>query len=359
MRARNPLITISAASAAVVLLGLTPASARTAAPAARREAPAVAARPCALSANPYSVPRSVLRACGYRFIARAGTMTLPGGGRSYLYRVGGHTATYSVPPKGFDVLAATNSQLREFNIPLRSQLGGAARWSRIMRRVRFAAPPATLIEGPQKFTPRCGSNACWAGYVDTGHSNYTSAAANWKEPKISSSACSGPSAEGTWVGIGGYTSSDLGQDGTAYGTGHPHGAWWEVLPADPVYSSWDASVGQTVSTNTSRVDGKYSFVVIAGSHILNPSYQGGGYSGSSAEFITELPAGFDLENFGTIPFTDAYAGYGGGGGHGVGQLPHTKIIAKNSNNGNQEMMQPGAISGADDQNFTMTENHCD
>jgi len=276
-----------------------------------------------------------------------------------VYYVGGHKVTYNVPPRGFNPLTATRRQLREYNLPAWRLLGGRRAWDRIMRPVRFTAPPLSLIEAPQKFAPNC-HGACWAGYVDTGHSNYNAVSANFVEPHISSAVCSNPLAEGTWVGLGGFHTGNLGQDGTAYGTGHPHGAWWEVLPSGPVYSSWTGSAGDNISASTAwnTSSNKYDFAVIDGSHILSPSEQGGGYDGTSAEFITEAPGGDNLENFGSIPFTSAYSYYGSSSAHGVGQLPHVRQLMTNSNTGHT-MAEPGPISGANSQNFTMNQRNCD
>jgi hypothetical protein len=355
MRIKKRLV-IPLAMAASLAVGLSPAFAQAAARPSSpggQVSPASGPGQCAFSKNPYSVPRAVLAACGYRFINRSYIANLPGGGKSYVYYVAGHKVMYNVPPRGFNVLAATHRQLREYNIPSRGLLGGTQNWNRVMGRVRFTAPPAVLIEGPRKFYVHSGN---WSGYVDTGHSNYNGVGVDFTEPHIGSSVCSND-AEGTWVGLGGYTSSSLGQDGTAYGTGHPHGAWWEVLPAGPVYSSWDGSAGDTIDATTTwdTTTSKWNFAVIDGSHILNPAEQGGSYSGSSAEFITERPGSYNLSNFGTIPFTNAYSYYGSTGRHGVGQVSHTEIIMWD---GSRNMATPSSISGTNSQKFSITQNHC-
>jgi hypothetical protein len=355
MRVKKHLL-IPSALAAILSLGFSPAFAQVAprpVSSAGQVKLAADAGQCAFSKNPYSVPRSLLAACGYRFIDRSYTAKLRGGGTSYVYYLAGHKVMYNVPPKGFNVRTATHRQLREYNIPSRGLLGGTRNWNRIMGQVRFAAPPAVLIEGPKPFYIH---NDHWSGYVDTGHSNYNEVGVDFTEPHIGSSVCSSD-AEGTWVGIGGYTTGTLSQDGTAYGTGHPHGAWWEVLPAGPVYSSWNGSAGDTIDATTTwdTTTNRWGFAVIDGSHILNPAEQGGGYDGSSAEFITERPGGFNLSNFGTIPFTNAYSYYGSTGRHGVGQLSHTEIRMWD---GSRNMATPSSISGSNSQKFSITQNHC-
>src|SRR5580693_2390477 len=51
----------------------------------------------------------------------------------------------------------------------------------------------------------------WAGYTASG-GNFTSVTGTWDIPQISGSAS--PSADATWVGIGGVTTQDLIQAGT-------------------------------------------------------------------------------------------------------------------------------------------------
>ena len=64
-----------------------------------------------------------------------------------------------------------------------------------------------------------------------GHT-YKDVYADWLEPTIHSSACS-PTAESTWVGLGGYHVETLAQAGTAVGEGGlgvgAHQAWYELI----------------------------------------------------------------------------------------------------------------------------------
>ena len=361
IRRTSLLLLSSALSALIVLVAVVvPESAQAGAVRTAAARPsASASSKCAFSSNPYSVRHSLLEECGYTFVPRAGVQPLRGGGESYIYHLGKLTIRYNIPPRGFDILKASPAQLREYNLPSRRILG--RQWTAEMRNVSITAPPAALIEGPVKFAiPRCttasGANsACWAGYVDTGHSNYDNASANWVEPHITSDSCGNPAAEGTWVGLGGYTSSDLGQDGTAYGTGHAHGAWWEILPYNPVYSDWTGSAGDHVSAYTAHSSSGYTFYVKEGSHLLNPGVQGGSYSGSSADYITEAPGTY-LANFGKIPFSAAYSYYGSSVGYGVGQLSHTKVIMRDHLG--HEMAEPGSIYGPYSDDFTIQDNHC-
>jgi hypothetical protein len=367
MRLRKLLVITSTASAACLLFGLAPAGARTAPHRTAGARSAGLAQHCAFTRNLYSEPRSLLTACGYRFLARSAVRALPGSGRAYVYYQDGHQITFPVPPRGFHVLTATRAQLREYNLPAQNTWGSKRTWDRIMRKVRFTAPPTALIEGPGQNSVACGSpgdnTGCWAGYVATGHSNYNTASAHWTEPHIGSTVCTGPLSEALWVGLGGFNNSSLGQTGTGYGEGDPHGPWWEVLPGGYVYpASWDASPGDTISASVvwDTTTSKYGFDVIDGSHLMNPTEKSGSYNGSSADFILENGVvngtRTELENVGTVPFSDAHAFFGTSGSRTLGSLPNQTVTSGNSNTGNI-LAQPGAIA-SNNTSFYVTQHHC-
>ena len=79
----------------------------------------------------------------------------------------------------------------------------------------------------------------WAGYAASG-TNITSVTGTWKVPNAGSLP---PGVSSTWVGIGGFTTSDLIQAGTQQISapldqvfaGGAYGAWYEMLPANPVF----------------------------------------------------------------------------------------------------------------------------
>jgi len=97
-----------------------------------------------------------------------------------------------------------------------------------------AAGPATAATVG---VPNISGN--WAGYVATG-TNITSVTGSWTVPNAGTVP---PGVSATWVGIGGYKTSDLIQAGTQQASapyssvfaGGAYGAWYELLPASPVY----------------------------------------------------------------------------------------------------------------------------
>lgn len=87
----------------------------------------------------------------------------------------------------------------------------------------------TRIPGPAVHNAGWSSSN-WSGYAKSG--SYSSATAHWVVPSVS--ATHGSSYSSAWVGIDGFTNSNLIQTGTEsdYYNGSAHyNAWWEILPA--------------------------------------------------------------------------------------------------------------------------------
>lgn len=70
----------------------------------------------------------------------------------------------------------------------------------------------------------------WSGYAESG--SWSGASSTWTVPTIAASAS--PTYSSTWIGVDGFTNSNLIQTGTEQdyygGTAH-YDAWWEILPA--------------------------------------------------------------------------------------------------------------------------------
>ena len=166
----------------------------------------------------------------------------------------------------------------------------------------------------------------WSGYAETG--TFTSITGSWTVPPVTSGATkaatggfsfgSRGAARGstsawysaTWLGIDGYSNSDLIQTGTEqdyYGGSAHYSAWWEILPAaetvisNPV-SADDAMTATIVKTSTevtvggsgrhSHATTEYDWqitlkdVTQGWSFTTTQAYSG---PGTSAEWIVEAP----------------------------------------------------------------------
>lgn len=152
----------------------------------------------------------------------------------------------------------------------------------------------------------------WAGYGVTG-GKFTSVSANWVEPSVT---CTSNGIVGFWIGLDGWGSTTVEQDGTGVDcqNGKPQQfAWWETYPANSiqVYSA-PVSAGDKMSSSiTYQGDGKYLMVLTnwtARWTARNPVSLPEGRN-ASAEIVAEaVTADNDitaLPDFGSIGFTDA------------------------------------------------------
>jgi hypothetical protein len=93
-----------------------------------------------------------------------------------------------------------------------------------------ATPPAPPTR-PSR--PAMETSTNWAGYAVTG-GTYTSVGSSWVEPKV---ACTSTGIVAFWVGLDGWGSGSVEQDGTGVDctSGSPsYFAWWETYPQDPM-----------------------------------------------------------------------------------------------------------------------------
>ncbi len=154
----------------------------------------------------------------------------------------------------------------------------------------------------------------WSGYADTATSGatYTKVSANWTEPAVT---CTSQQAITVfWVGIDGYTSGTVEQDGTlawCSGGTATYYTWWEMYPSNPVQIVGSSvSPGDQISSSVVRSGSQYTLTVTDSTHTANSFSLKQSCStcqNSSAEWIVERPSGsgglYPLANFGTFTFT--------------------------------------------------------
>ena len=194
--------------------------------------------------------------------------------------------------------AAGSAQGARVSIPAQdlSLLSRATR-----QRHALAGKPA----GPMKSTN-------WAGYAVTG-GTYTQVSANWIEPSVT---CTSNGIVGFWVGLDGWGSTSVEQDGTGVDCekGTPQQfAWWETYPSNSVqvYSAPVSAGDQMSSSIVAQGHGQYLMVLTdwtAQWTIKNPTVLPVGRN-ASAEVVAEaVTAGNDittLPDFGAIGFTNS------------------------------------------------------
>ena len=164
---------------------------------------------------------------------------------------------------------------------------------------------ATLTR--KKANPRSTN---WAGYAVTGGS-YTSVASNWVEPSVT---CTANGIVGFWIGLDGWGSTSVEQDGTGVdcSSGSPQQfAWWETYPENSI-QVYDAPVvaGDRMSSEVAA-EGNGQYVMALTDWTANwsernvvsaPTAQN-----ASAEIVAEAVTNGDsitaLPDFGSIAFT--------------------------------------------------------
>jgi len=148
----------------------------------------------------------------------------------------------------------------------------------------------------------------WAGYADTG-SNFSKVSVSYTEPTATCNS-SADQLAAFWVGIDGYSSSSVEQDGTMIecyqGTAY-HYTWWEMYPTNAVQVvGQSAAAGDSITATVTRSGSSYALAVTDSTHpsdSFSTTQTGSGLANSSAEWIAEAPSGssglYPLANFGT------------------------------------------------------------
>lgn len=146
----------------------------------------------------------------------------------------------------------------------------------------------------------------WSGYADTG-SAFSKVTASWTEPSVT---CSGRTTQlaAFWVGIDGYSSDSVEQDGTVaecYQGSLYQYTWWEMYPTNDIQVVGSTlHAGDSITASVVRSGTTYTLAV------TDSSRSGDSFStpqpcsncaNSSAEWIAEAPSGssgvYPLANF--------------------------------------------------------------
>src|SRR5580658_3866526 len=154
----------------------------------------------------------------------------------------------------------------------------------------------------------------WSGYADTG-SSFSTVTSSWTEP---TGTCSGrtESLAAFWVGIDGYSSDSVEQDGTLIecyrGTAYNY-TWWEMYPTNDIQVVGESlKPGDQISASVVRSGTSYTLTVTDSTHTADSfttTQTCSGCANSSAEWIAEAPSGssgvYPLADFGTFSLSGA------------------------------------------------------
>lgn len=168
---------------------------------------------------------------------------------------------------------------------------------------------ATKIEG---LTQVQSTN--WSGYADTG-SGFSKVTGSWNEPSATCSS-STTSLAAFWVGIDGYSSSSVEQDGTlieCYRRVAYQYTWWEMYPTNAIQVvSSSLSAGDSITSSVTRSGSSYTLTVTDSTHSANSfttTQSCSSCANTSAEWIAEAPSGssgvYPLSQFSTWNETGA------------------------------------------------------
>jgi Peptidase A4 family len=198
----------------------------------------------------------------------------------------------------------------------------------------------------------------WSGYADTG-SGFSAVTGSWTEPSVS--CTSATSLAAFWVGIDGYNSSSVEQDGTlaeCYGGTAYYYTWWEMYPTNAIQVVGSTlQAGDSITASVVRSGSSYTLNVTDSSRSadsFSTTQSCSGCANSSAEWIAEAPSGssgvYPLSNFHSWTESGATVTAGSTSG-AISSFTDDEITMINSSGATKAL--PGVLNGSGD-GFSVT-----
>jgi Peptidase A4 family len=194
----------------------------------------------------------------------------------------------------------------------------------------------------------------WSGYADdnTTGATYSSVSGSWTEPAVS--CTSQESLAAFWVGIDGYNSDSVEQDGTlaeCYGGAAYYYTWWEMYPSNDVQVVGETlNPGDSITASVVQNGSSYTLDVTDATNSgdsFSTTQSCSDCANSSAEWIAEAPTGSSgvepLSDFGSWTLNNATVSSGSTAGT-ISSFPDDEITMVDSS-GNTEA-QPGSLNGS-------------
>jgi len=111
----------------------------------------------------------------------------------------------------------------------------------------------------------------WSGYADTS-TTFSTATGNWTEPSVTCSS-SQEQLAAFWVGIDGFTSGAVEQDGTlaeCFRRSAFYFSWWEMYPTNSIHVVGSSvQPGDSISASVVRSGSSYTLKVTDSTHSAN------------------------------------------------------------------------------------------
>jgi hypothetical protein len=193
----------------------------------------------------------------------------------------------------------------------------------------------------------------WSGYADDNSTGdtYSSLSGSWTEPTVS--CTSQESLAAFWVGIDGYNSDSVEQDGTlaeCYGGAAYYYTWWEMYPSNDVQVVGETlNPGDSITASVVENGSSYTLDVTDATNpddSFSTTQSCSDCANSSAEWIAEAPTGSSgvepLSDFGSWTLSNASVSSGSTAGT-ISSFPDDEITMADSS-GNTEA-QPGPLNG--------------
>jgi len=188
----------------------------------------------------------------------------------------------------------------------------------------------------------------WSGYADTS-TTFSTATGNWTEPLVTCSS-SQEQLAAFWVGIDGFTSGSVEQDGTLAECFHRSAfyfSWWEMYPTNSIQVVGSSvQPGDSISASVVRSGSSYTLKVTDSTHSANSfttTQSCSSCANSSAEWIAEAPSGssgvLPLANFHSWTLSGATVN-----SRVISSFTDDEITMINSSG--QVKAQPGSLNGS-------------
>jgi len=219
---------------------------------------------------------------------------------------------------------------------------------------------AVLVKG----APTQVQSTNWSGYADTATtSTYSKVTGSWTEPKAT--CTSKTSLAAFWVGIDGYSSATVEQDGTlieCVGGKASYFTWWEMYPSNAIQVVGSSvKPGDKIAASVVRTGTSYALKVTdsttpANSFTTTQTCAAATCVDSSAEWIAEAPSNasgvLPLAKFGiwTLKAATVKAGTKSGT---ISSFPDSEITMVRSSTSPVVKAKPGPLNTAGNQ-FTVT-----
>jgi hypothetical protein len=188
----------------------------------------------------------------------------------------------------------------------------------------------------------------WSGYADTS-TTFSTVTGNWTEPSVSCTSRQQQLAA-FWVGIDGFTSGSVEQDGTlaeCYHRSAFYFSWWEMYPTNAIQVVGSSvAPGDSISASVVRSGSSYTLKVTDSTHSANSfttTQSCSSCANSSAEWIAEAPSNssgvLPLANFHSWTLSGATVNSGV-----ISSFTDDEITMIDSSG--QVKAQPGSLNGS-------------